>query len=204
MIDMQKAFTDPAAPVDGAAGTLHHPQYPIVSQNLPEAPGIPVFWIAMTAAARDGLHKLAGLLRKHFASPEFGEQHVAALTAGAPLNGFADGWTSPSTRPVVQKFTVFSAFVQEFTRSSSPPWRELGSTPRHCRHTDQNRCCESTARDAMMIGTKSCLSKTANARTPARRARRSPPQPRDRPRVNVRRTDEVLEDVPIARAPVLF
>lgn len=159
VIDMQKAFTDPGAPVEVPLARAIIPNINRLA-GAARSVDIPVFWVAMTAWRRDGLTSWP-VFYDHFASPEFGERHLAALTAGAPLHGFADGLDIAADDPVVEKFR-FSAFVQNASDIDSD-LRSRGIDTIVIAGTLTNRCCESTARDAMMIGYKVVLVEDANA-----------------------------------------
>ena len=159
VIDMQKAFVDPGAPVEVPLASAISPNINRLARAA-RSSGVPVFWVAMTAWRRDGQTSWP-VFYDHFASPEFGERHLAALTAGSPLHAFADGLDIAPGEKVVEKLR-FSAFIQG-SSDLDAMLRARGIDTVVIAGTLTNRCCESTARDAMMIGYKVMLVEDANA-----------------------------------------
>lgn len=159
VIDMQKAFTDPGAPVEVPLAGAIVPNINRLARAA-RSGGVPVFWVAMTAWEKNGVTSWP-VFYDHFASPEFGERHLAALTAGSPLHAFADGLDIALGEKVVEKLR-FSAFIQG-SSDLDAMLRARGIDTIVIGGTLTNRCCESSARDAMMIGYKVLMVEDANA-----------------------------------------
>lgn len=159
VIDMQKAFLDEGAPVEVPLARQITPNVNRLAAAARSA-GSPVVWLKMTAWEKDGATSWP-IFYEHFATPEFGRRHLEALTEGAPLHAIAEGLDVKEQDHVMLK-TRFSAFIQ----GSSPIdelLRELGIDTIVVAGTLTNRCCESSARDAMMLGYKVVFVEDANA-----------------------------------------
>lgn len=159
VIDMQKAFIDPGAPVEVPMARGIIPNVNRLARAA-RSSSIPVFWVAMTAWRRGGVTSWP-VFYNHFGSAEFGERHLAALTAGSPLHAFADDLDIAPGEQLVEKLR-FSAFIQGSSELDAM-LRARGIDTIVIAGTLTNRCCESTARDAMMIGYKVLLVEDANA-----------------------------------------
>ena len=159
IIDMQKAFVDEGAPIE----------VPLARRLIPNinrlaaagrAAGSRVVWAKMTAWVRDGSTSWP-VFYQHFATPEFGKRHLSALTEGSPLHSLSAGLDVRPEDWIVLK-TRFSAFIQGAS-SLDAQLRENGIDSLVIAGTLTNRCCESSARDAMMIGYKVIFVEDANA-----------------------------------------
>lgn len=159
VIDMQKAFTDPGAPVEVPLARAIIPNINRLARGARSC-GIPVYWIAMTAWERDGTTSWP-VFYENFASPDFARKHLAALRSGARLHAIADGLHVATGEPIVEKLR-FSAFIQG-SSDLDGLLKARGIDTLIVVGTLTNRCCESTARDAMMIGYKVLLVEDANA-----------------------------------------
>ncbi len=160
VIDMQKAFLDPGAPIEVRAARGIIPNINRLAAAA-RAAGVPVVWVQMTAWQREDGSNSWPVFYEHFATPEFGARHREALSAGAPLHALADGLDIGSDDLRLPK-SRFSAFIQG--SSELHEWlaaRRIDTVV--IAGTLTNRCCESTARDAMMIGYKVVLVEDANA-----------------------------------------
>lgn len=161
VIDMQRAFCDPGAPVEVPRARAIIPNINRLAQEC-RAVGVPVVWVRMTAWEQGGQTSWP-LFYTHFATPDFGARHLAALTAGSPLHALADGLDVAPGDAIIDK-TRFSALIQG--ASDLDAWcRARGIDTLILAGTLTNRCCESTARDAMMIGYKVVFVEDANATT---------------------------------------
>lgn len=159
VIDMQKAFVDPGAPIEVPLARAIIPNVNRLARAA-RSGRVPVFWVAMTAWEKNGVTSWP-VFYDHFASPEFGERHLAALTSGSPLHAFADGLDIAPGETAVEKLR-FSAFIQG-SSDLDAMLRARGIDTIVIAGTLTNRCCESSARDAMMIGYKVLLVEDANA-----------------------------------------
>lgn len=159
VVDMQKAFVDEGAPVEVPLARGIVPNINRLA-TAARAAGSPVVWIKMTAWEKDGTNSWP-VFYDHFATPEFGRRHLAALTDGAPLHELADGLDMRPEDHVLLK-TRFSAFIQG-SSTIDDLLRGLGLDTIVVAGTLTNRCCESSARDAMMIGYKVIFVEDANA-----------------------------------------
>jgi len=161
VIDMQRAFCATGAPVEVPIARAIIPNINQLARVC-RAAGVPVVWVRMTAWDRDGETSWP-LFYSHFATPDFGARHLAALTAGSDLHALADGLDVDAADAVIDK-TRFSALIQG--SSDLDAWcRARGIDTLIIAGTLTNRCCESTARDAMMIGYKVVFIEDANATT---------------------------------------
>jgi ureidoacrylate peracid hydrolase len=161
VIDMQRAFCDLGAPVEVPLARAIMPNINALARTC-RAAGVPVVWVRMTAWERGGQTSWP-LFYDHFATPDFGARHLAALTEGAPLHALADGLEVAAGDTILDK-TRFSALIQG--ASDLDAWcRARGIDTLILAGTLTNRCCESTARDAMMIGYKVVFVEDANATT---------------------------------------
>jgi ureidoacrylate peracid hydrolase len=161
IVDMQKAFVDEGAPIEVPAARGIIPNVNRLARAARGA-GSKVIWIQMTVWEKDGANSWP-LFYAHFATPEFGRKHLAALTDGSRLHALADKLDIEESDLRVTK-SRFSAFIQ----GSSPiegVLREHGIDTITIAGTLTNRCCESSARDAMMLGYKVILVEDANATT---------------------------------------
>ncbi|MDO9524261.1 MAG: isochorismatase family cysteine hydrolase, partial [Gemmobacter sp.] len=161
VIDMQRAFCAPGAPIEVPLARAIIPNINHLAQVC-RAAGVPVIWVRMTAWDRDGVNSWP-LFYSHFATPDFGAQHLAALTAGSDLHALADGLDVAADDLVIDK-TRFSALIQGASDLDAVLRTRCIDTL-IIAGTLTNRCCESTARDAMMIGYKVVFVEDANATT---------------------------------------
>lgn len=160
VIDMQRAFLDPGAPVEtpaarGIIGNVNR------LASAARAAAMPVVWVKMTAWEEDDGSNSWPVFYEHFVTAEFGRLHRAALRSGAPLHAIADGLDVAEGDLTVEK-TRFSAFIQGASNLDAV-LRARGIDTIIVAGTLTNRCCESTARDAMMIGYKVVFVEDANA-----------------------------------------
>jgi len=161
VVDMQKAFVDEGAPIEVplARGIV-----PNINRLVRAARrvGVPVVWIKMTAWEKDGITSWPTFYT-HFVSPEFKRVHLAALAEGAPLHEIAAGLDVQDRDLRVLK-DRFSAFIQGASDIDAV-LRGRGIDTIIIAGTLTNRCCESSARDAMMLGYTVLFVEDANATT---------------------------------------
>ena len=159
VIDMQKAFVDEGAPIEVPLARSIIPNINRLADALRKAGGR-VAWITTALTDADGTHPWT-VFYDHFTTPEFARAHLAAMTEGSELHGLA---ADLDVRPEDLKVSKdrFSCFIQ----GASPLdgiLREKGIDTVVIAGTLTNRCCESSARDAMMIGYKVVFVEDANA-----------------------------------------
>jgi ureidoacrylate peracid hydrolase len=159
VIDMQKAFVDPGAPIEVPLARAIIPNINRLADMLRKAGGI-VAWVTTALTDDEGAHPWT-VFYEHFTTPKFARAHLAAMTEGSELHGLAAGLDVRGGDLKVSK-DRFSCFIQ----GSSPLdgiLRENGIDTVIIAGTLTNRCCESSARDAMMIGYKVVFVEDANA-----------------------------------------
>ena len=143
VIDMQLGFMDPA--INRLAGALRQA-------------GGAVFWIQNT---HDASCDTSWSVMQRMATPAARARRVAAMTEGSPGHAL---WPSLDVRPEDEKVLKrrFSAFIQG---SSDLParLRARGFDTVLIGGTVTNVCCESSARDAMMLDFRTIMVADANA-----------------------------------------
>ncbi len=162
VIDMQRAFCDPGAPVETPTARAIIPNINRLAAAARQA-GVPVIWIRMTAWGDPQGENSWPLFYRHFATPEFGARHLAALSAGSEGHALAAALDAQPGDAVIDK-TRFSAFIQG-SSDLDARLRALQIDTVIVTGTLTNRCCESSARDAMMLGYRVILAEDANATT---------------------------------------
>ncbi|MGK6311937.1 isochorismatase family protein [Neorhizobium sp. DT-125] len=159
VIDMQKAFVTEGAPIEVPLARGIIPNINRLADALRNAGGT-VAWVTTALTDAHGAHPWT-VFYDHFTTPEFARSHLAAMTEGSELHGLADGLDMRPEDLQVSK-DRFSCFIQ----GASPLdgiLREKGIDTVVIAGTLTNRCCESSARDAMMIGYKVVFVEDANA-----------------------------------------
>lgn len=162
VIDMQRAFCAPGAPVETPVARAIIPNINRLA-GAARAAGVPVVWVRMTAWGDAAGDNSWPIFYSHFATPEFGARHLAALRAGSDGHALAEGLDVAPGDLIADK-TRFSAFIQG-SSDLDATLRARGIDTVIIAGTLTNRCCESSARDAMMIGYKVILVEDANATT---------------------------------------
>jgi ureidoacrylate peracid hydrolase len=158
VVDMQNAFM-----LDGVAHSLCPMAREIVpnvnrlAQAVRETGGT-VFWIktTFTAEALATWSTYFAMVRK-----ERAEKRIAALTAGSRGHELWSALDVRSPDEIVEK-TRFSAFIQG-SSDLAARLRQRGLDTVLIAGTLSNVCCESTARDAMMLNFKTIMVTDANA-----------------------------------------
>lgn len=159
VIDMQKAFVAEGAPIEVPLARGIIPNINRLADTLRKVGGT-VAWVTTALTDAEGAHPWT-VFYDHFTTPEFARAHLAAMTEGSELHGLADGLDVRPEDLQVSK-DRFSCFIQ----GASPLdgiLRDKGIDTIVIAGTLTNRCCESTARDAMMIGYKVVFVEDANA-----------------------------------------
>jgi ureidoacrylate peracid hydrolase len=158
VVDMQNAFM-----LDGVAHSLCPMARAIVPNvnRLAEAvreTGGTVFWVktTFTAEALATWSTYFAMVRK-----ERAEKRIAALTAGSRGHELWSALDVRSQDEIVEK-ARFSAFIQDSSDLAAILWRR-GLDTVLIAGTLTNVCCESTARDAMMLNFKTVMVTDANA-----------------------------------------
>ncbi len=149
VIDMQNAFVAPGAPVEVPAARDIVPAINRLAAELRRR-GVPVIWVMHENQA--GGRDWAGFFDA-FVAPGKRAQAAAALEAGSPLQAL---WPELDARPNDLRVAKnrYSAFIRgDFEKRL----REKGIDTLLIAGTKTNVCCESTARDAMMLDFKVVL-----------------------------------------------
>jgi ureidoacrylate peracid hydrolase len=158
VVDMQNAFMLP-----GVAHSLC-PMAEAIVPNINRlaravrATGGTVFWIKTTFTA-EALRSWSTYFE--MARPERMAKRIEALSAGSLGHQLWDGLDVQAQDPIVEK-NRFSAFIQG-SSSLAAALRERGLNNVLVTGTVTNVCCESTARDAMMLNFKTIMVTDGNA-----------------------------------------
>ena len=153
-IDMQVTFLAPGAPVEVPMARAVVPRINALNARL-RALGVAVFWVAHANARRDdGASDWPGFF-DHFVSDEARARTIAGLAPGA------DGqrlW--PELEVADEDTLLFKNRYSALIAGSSPlegMLRERGIDTLLIGGTKTDVCCESTARDAMMLDFKTVM-----------------------------------------------
>jgi ureidoacrylate peracid hydrolase len=160
VVDMQNAFMLPG---------VAHSLCPMAQEVVPNinrlartvrATGGTVFWIK-TTFTKEALHSWSTYFA--MASPQRVAKRIEALTADSLGHQLWSGLEVQPQDPVVEK-NRFSAFIQG-SSDLAATLRARGLDTVLVTGTVTNVCCESTARDAMMLNFKTIMVTDANAAT---------------------------------------
>jgi len=149
VIDMQNAFVAPGAPVEVPAARAIIAPINRLAAALRKR-GVPVIWVMHEN--QQGGRDWAGFFDA-FVAPGRREQAAAALEAGSPLQAL---WPELEVAPGDLRVAKnrYSAFIKnDFQRNLE----KRGIDTLLIAGTKTNVCCESTARDAMMLDFKVVL-----------------------------------------------
>jgi ureidoacrylate peracid hydrolase len=149
VIDMQNAFVAPGAPVEVPAARAIVAPINRLAAALRKR-GVPVIWVMHEN--QKGGRDWAGFFDA-FVAPGRREQAAAALEAGSPLQAL---WPELDAAPGDLRVAKnrYSAFIKsDFQRDL----KKRGIDTLLIAGTKTNVCCESTARDAMMLDFKVVL-----------------------------------------------
>ena len=152
VVDMQSMFCEPGAPgeVQAARGIVD----PInrLTRAL-RAIGVPVFWVLHANRQRGNTSDWDLFFDHVVADPEVRRRTIASLEPGRQTV-----WAALETAPqdvtlIKNRYSAFSPGASELESTL----RERGIDTLLVAGTKTNVCCDSTARDAMMLGFKSIL-----------------------------------------------
>jgi nicotinamidase-related amidase len=155
VVDMQNFFVDGCAPAASIVPNINR-----LASGMRER-GAPVIWIQMNMAdGPDGPSKFP-IYHDYFFSDERRATHKGGLTEGSHGHAIVDGLDVAAGETIVQK-TRFSALIQG-SSNLGEVLEGLGVENLVITGTLTNICCESTARDGMMIGYRAVMVSDANA-----------------------------------------
>lgn len=159
VVDMQKAFVDEGAPIETPLARGIIPNINRLAKACRTA-GAPVVWIRSTFTDDTGEHPWPVFFR-HFYTPENAARAIATLSENSRWHGLTAALeVEPGDLHVTKN--RFSCFIQgASTLDMVLRGRDIDTVI--IVGTLSNRCCESTARDAMMIGYKVVFVEDANA-----------------------------------------
>jgi len=161
VIDMQKAFVDEGAPIEVPLARGIVPNINRLAASCREH-GATVVWIRSTFSDDTGEHPWP-VFFKYFYTAENAARSIATLSENSKWHGFASSLDIlPGDLQVTKN--RFSCFIQgASTLDMILRGRDVDTVI--IAGTLTNRCCESSARDAMMIGYKVVFVEDANATT---------------------------------------
>lgn len=152
VVDMQSMFCEPGAPgeVQAARGIVDSINR--LTRAL-RAIGVPVFWVLHANRQRGNASDWDLFFDHVVADPEVRRRTIASLEPGRQTV-----WAALETAPqdvtlIKNRYSAFSPGASELERTL----RERGIDTLLVAGTKTNVCCDSTARDAMMLGFKSIL-----------------------------------------------
>ena len=156
-IDMQVTFLAPGAPVEVPMARAIVPQINSLNARL-RALGVPIYWVAHANTSRYGASDWPGFF-DHFVSDEARERTIAGLAPGAEGQQlWPELWpelevADDDTVLFKNRYSALiagSSSLETMVRGRSIDTLLIGGTK-----TDV--CCESTARDAMMLDFKTIM-----------------------------------------------
>ncbi len=158
VIDMQDAFVAEGAPLEVPKARDIVPNINRLAEAMRAAGGT-VVWVKMTMA-ESGPNSFP-VYYKYFFQEEGRKKHLAALTEGAELHRIYPKLDVKPDEPVVLK-NRFSALIQG-SSDLDGLCKARGIDTLIVVGTLTNVCCESTVRDAMMLGYRALMPADANA-----------------------------------------
>ncbi len=151
VIDMQTAFCAPGAPAEVPLARAIVPPINTLTHALREL-GCPVIWVLHANTSRSGRSDWE-LFFNHVVSEKVREQTMAALAPGQQTV-WAELDVSPEDHTVIKnRYSALIAGSSQLERLL----RSLGIDTVLIAGTKTNVCCESTARDAMMLDFKTVI-----------------------------------------------
>jgi ureidoacrylate peracid hydrolase len=157
VIDLQNAFMLPGMPTEVAAARDIVPNVNRLARAVRGAGGT-VAWVQMTL---DGEREAWSVFFDHLSSANHGAAEFEALSRGSFGHRLYEGLEVEPADLVVEK-TRFSAFIQG-SSGLDRQLRQRGIDTVLIAGTVTNTCCESSARDAMMLNYKTVMVSDANA-----------------------------------------
>ncbi len=157
VIDLQNGFMLPGMPTEVKTARNIVPNVNRLARAM-RAAGGKVVWVKMTL---DDERQSWSVLFDHFGSAEHSAAEMQALSRGSSGHELYDGLDVKPADLVVEK-TRFSAFIQG-SSDLDTRLRQLGIDTVLIAGTVTNTCCESSARDAMMLNYKVVMVSDANA-----------------------------------------
>ena len=151
VVDMQSLFCEPGAPGEVAAARGIIEPINRLTRAL-RALGVPVFWVLHQNRIEDGKSDWELFFQHVVADPEVRRRTVDSLARRQEV------WRGLETSP--QDAVVTKNRYSAFSAGASPleeMLRSRGADTLLVAGTKTNVCCDSTARDAMMLGFKSVL-----------------------------------------------
>jgi len=151
VIDMQTAFCAPGAPAEVPLARAIVPPINTLTRALREL-GCPVIWVLHANTSRSGRSDWE-LFFNHVVSEKVRDQTMAALAPGQQTV-WAELDVSPEDHTVIKnRYSALIAGSSQLERLL----RSLGIDTVLIAGTKTNVCCESTARDAMMLDFKTVI-----------------------------------------------
>jgi ureidoacrylate peracid hydrolase len=157
VIDLQNAFMLPGMPTAVKSARDIVPNVNRLASAVRGAEG-KIVWVKMTL---DGERQSWSVFFEHFGSAEHSAAELSALSRGSFGHELHAGLDVKPADLVVEK-TRFSAFIQG-SSDLDTLLRRLGIDTVLIAGTVTNTCCESSARDAMMLNYKVVMVSDANA-----------------------------------------
>ncbi len=155
VVDMQNFFVDGCEPARSIVPNINR-----LASGM-RARGVPVIWIQMNMADRAGAPSKFPIYHEYFFTDDRRAAHKGGLTAGSHGHAIVAELDVRADETVVQK-TRFSALIQG-SSDLDEVLKRLGVENIVVTGTLTNICCESTARDGMMIGYRAVMVSDANA-----------------------------------------
>lgn len=157
VVDMQNYFLDPVSPACCEAAQKIVPNINYLARSLRQAGGH-IFWIK-TEATEEVRLDWPNLCELY--TPEINEKRFSMLHPHSHYSELADGLQIFPNDEIVVK-TRYSAFIQGSSEIERQLRRRNVETVLVA-GTATNVCCDSTARDAMMLGFRTIMVSDANA-----------------------------------------
>jgi nicotinamidase-related amidase len=155
VIDMQNFFVDGCEPAASIVPNINK-----LASGMRER-GVPVIWIQMNMADGPDAPSKFPIYHEYFFNDERRAAHKSGLTEGSHGHAIVSELDVRPGETIVQK-TRFSALIQG-SSNLDQILKDLGVENLIVTGTLTNICCESTARDGMMIGYKAVMVSNANA-----------------------------------------
>ncbi len=149
VVDMQNFFVDGCEPARSIVPNINR-----LASGM-RARGVPVIWIQMNMADRAGAPSKFPIYHEYFFTDDRRAAHKGGLTAGSPGHAIVAELDVGADEAIVQK-TRFSALIQGSSNLDAV-LDGLGVENLVITGTLTNICCESTARDGMMIGYRAVM-----------------------------------------------